>query len=215
MAGGAGTRFGGRKQFVTLGGREVAAMSVEPAREVSDGVVVVLPEDTPDSVLDASTWPADSAVRGGPTRAASVRAGLRAVPASAEIVVVHDAARPLASTRLFAAVIAEVASGAEAAVPGLAVTDTLKRTDGKVVVSTLPRDGIVAVQTPQAFRAALLRSAHAAAGDATDDASLVEMLGATVRVVPGEATNVKLTEPGDLPVLEALLAGIRAGTGER
>jgi 2-C-methyl-D-erythritol 4-phosphate cytidylyltransferase len=81
----------------------------------------------------------------------------------------------------------------------------LKRVDSGVVVSTVGRESLVAVQTPQAFSAGLLRRAHGDESDATDDASLVEALGATVRVVPGESSNIKLTEPGDLIVLEALL----------
>jgi 2-C-methyl-D-erythritol 4-phosphate cytidylyltransferase len=82
----------------------------------------------------------------------------------------------------------------------------LKRVDGDLVMSTVSRDAVVAVQTPQAFRAELLRRAHGGEPDATDDAALVERLGATVRVVPGESANLKLTEPGDLRVMEALVA---------
>ena len=146
--------------------------AVQRVSAVSDEVVVVLPADT--------TWdgpPVTAAVAGGATRSASVRAGLDALRGDLEVVIVHDAARPLASRALFEAVIAAVRAGADAAVPGVAVADTLKRVDGSRVVETVDRDSLVAVQTPQAFRADVLRRAHAADGDATDDAALVEVGG--------------------------------------
>ena len=116
-------------------------------------------------------------------RSDSVRAGLAAISPDAEIVVVHDAARPLASPLLFASVIQAVRDGADGAVPGIAVSDTIKRVDGERVVETLDRASLVAVQTPQAFRADALREAHAAGAIATDDAALVEAVGGTVVVV--------------------------------
>ena len=144
-------------------------------------------------------------VAGGSTRAASVRAGLNAVPADAEVVVVHDAARPLAGADLFRAVVEALVPGVDAAVPGLRVAETVKRVVDGRVVSTLDRSELVTVQTPQAFRAGGLRSAHRTEGEATDDAALVEAAGGTVVVVPGDPRNIKLTEPSDLVVLEALL----------
>jgi len=150
-------------------------------------------------------------VAGGTTRSESVRAGLAAVPAEATIVCVHDAARPFASRLLFDAVIAAVAAGADAAIPGVPVTDTIKRIDdGNVVVETPPRSSLVAVQTPQAFRAAVLRAAHATGCDATDDAALVELGGGRVVVVPGELTNRKITHPDDLEWARRHVTGDRA-----
>jgi 2-C-methyl-D-erythritol 4-phosphate cytidylyltransferase len=127
-----------------------------------------------------------------------VRAGLFAVPPSAEVIVVHDAARPLATPRLFRSVVEAVLGGADGAVPGLSVTDTVKRVEESLVVETIDRTSLVTVQTPQAFRADVLRSAHARSLDATDDASLLEAMGAKVVVVPGESGNFKLTERADL-----------------
>ncbi len=205
VAGGAGRRFGDRKQFSTLGGRPVLEWAVQACRPVSAGVVLVLPDD----MLDADSHGADAVVAGGRTRADSVRCGLAAVPDDAEVVVVHDAARPLASPRLFAAVIAAVgAGGVDGAVPGLPPSDTIKAVDGAGnVTSTLDRSTLVAVQTPQAFRAGVLRRAHEQAGPgATDDAMLVEALGGTVRVVLGEPANLKITDPDDLGAAERLLA---------
>lgn len=193
MAAGAGSRFGSSKQFADLAGCRVVDRSVGTARAACDGVVVVLP---PGVAWDGP--PVAAAVAGGATRSESVRAGLAAVPESAGIVVIHDAARPLASGALFASVVDAVAAGADGAVPGIPVVDTLKRVEGGRIVQTVDREGMVAVQTPQAFRARSLRAAHAAAGDATDDAALVESMGGTVVVVPGETRNLKLTTPDDL-----------------
>jgi 2-C-methyl-D-erythritol 4-phosphate cytidylyltransferase len=135
-----------------------------------------------------------------------VRAGLDAVVESAAVVVVHDAARPLASPDLFDAVIDAVRAGADAAVPGVPISDTVKRVDGDHVVETIARDELVAVQTPQAFRADALRAAHTASGEATDDAALVEAMGGRVVVVPGDPRNLKITTPAELVVAAALLA---------
>lgn len=207
VAAGSGHRFGAPKQFARLGGRLMVQWSVDAARGVADGVVLVIPDTPPEpgSAGDGS-YGADVVVPGGDTRAASVRAGLAAVPASAEVIVVHDGARPLASPALFRSVVDAVTGGAEAAVPAMAVADTLKRVEGDAVVATVARDGIVAVQTPQAFRADLLRRAHARDPDATDDAALVEALGATVRVVPGDPRNLKVTTAADLEIAQALAA---------
>ena len=195
VAAGRGVRFGGAKQYEVIGGRRVLDWSLAAARTVSDGVVVVVDEQRAGSPEPL----ADAVVAGGATRSASVRAGLAAVPSEAEVVVVHDAARPCASPALFASVIAAVVEGADAAVPGVPVADTVKRVDeGGVVVETLDRSSLVAVQTPQAFAAARLRASHAGGDDATDDAALVEAAGGRVVVVPGEPANLKLTGPGDL-----------------
>ena len=138
-------------------------------------------------------------MEGGATRSESVRRGLAVVPAEAEIVVVHDAARPFATAELYAAVIAAVRDGADGAVPGLPVTDTIKIVDDAMTVMTTPdRSTLVAVQTPQAFAARALRAAHTGAAEGTDDAALVEACGGRVVVVPGEPDNRKLTVPEDL-----------------
>jgi 2-C-methyl-D-erythritol 4-phosphate cytidylyltransferase len=197
VAAGSGSRFGAAKQYQPLGGRRVLDWSLEAARATADGVVVVVP---PERAGDAEPL-ADAVAAGGDTRSASVRAGLASVPGDAEIVVVHDGARPLAGVSLFAAVLAAIRAGADAAVPGVPLADTLRWRTGGVA----DRDGLVAVQTPQAFRAGVLRAAHAGGGEATDDASLVEAAGGKVVVVDGSAQNLKITNPHDLAVAEALL----------
>lgn len=209
VAAGAGVRFGGPKQFAALGGTRVVDRSLAVAREACDGVVLVLTD--PHAWDAAAPVQPDAVVAGGATRADSVRAGLAAVPDDAEIVLVHDAARPLATTGLYDAVVRAVRAGAAdgvvGAIPGLPVVDTLKRVDGDVVAGTVDRSVLVAVQTPQAFRADALRAAHASGHDATDDAALVEAHGGKVVVVPGDPRNLKLTDARDLAVAAALLEG--------
>jgi 2-C-methyl-D-erythritol 4-phosphate cytidylyltransferase len=195
VAAGAGRRFGAAKQYERLGDRRVIDWSLAGARSCADGVVAVVADGAPDE--DA----ADATVVGGATRSGSVRAGLAAVPDEARVVVVHDAARPLASADLFAAVVGAVRDGADAALPGVPVTDTLRRRDG----ASVDRDELVAVQTPQAFAADRLRAVHAPEPEATDDASLIQAAGGTVVVVPGEPANRKITDPDDLLVAAAVL----------
>lgn len=189
VGGGSGRRFGTPKQYESLGDVRVIDRSVAVAREASDGVVIVVPEE------DAER---EGAVAGGSSRSDSVRAGLAAVPLDATIVCVHDAARPLATIELYRRAIAAVRDGADAAIPGISVADTIKVVADGVVVSTPDRASLVAVQTPQAFRAVALREAHERGGDATDDAGLVEAQGGLVVVVDGEVSNRKITVPDDL-----------------
>lgn len=206
VAAGAGRRFGGAKQFELLAGERVLDRSVAAARAACDGIVVVMPPDaTGDDVP-----PGVVAAPGGPTRSASVRAGLAAVPRSAQVVLVHDAARPLASPELFERVVAAVRAGATAVVPAVEVVDSVRRVGGGPVDRTELR----AVQTPQGFAAGALRAAHAGGGDATDDATLVEAAGHRVVLVPGERTNLKLTDPVDLDLAAALLARVDRGGGD-
>jgi len=194
VAAGSGSRFGGPKQFEELEGRRVVDWALVASRSVADGVVLVVPVDH----LGDEAPAADAVVTGGATRSASVRAGLGAVPADATVVVVHDAARPFAAPALFEAVVAAVRDGADGAVPGLALADTVKQVRDGHVIATLDRAELVAVQTPQAFAAAALRRAHAGDGEATDDAALVEAAGGRVVVVPGDPANTKITLRTDL-----------------
>jgi 2-C-methyl-D-erythritol 4-phosphate cytidylyltransferase len=190
VAAGQGRRFGGAKQFEALGGQRVVDWARAAAAAVSAGVVTVVPPE------EAARG---EGVVGGATRSESVRRGLAVVPGDAAIVCVHDAARPFATPSLFRRVIEAVQAGADAAVPGIALTDTVKQVepDG-TVVATPDRESLRAVQTPQAFRAAALRAAHVGGPDAPDDAALVEAAGGHVVVVDGEGTNRKLTTPDDL-----------------
>lgn len=198
VAAGNGSRFGGQKQFMVLGDRRVIDWSRDTAHSVSDGVVLVVPAESAE---------VEGGVAGGATRSESVRRGLAAVPSDATVICVHDAARPFASEHLYKEVIAAVVSGADGAVPGLRVTDTIKKVNAEgIVLDTPDRESLMAIQTPQAFRAAVLRKAHQAGNEGTDDASLVERVGGKVVVVTGEAINMKVTTPEDLEWARAMAA---------
>lgn len=200
VAGGEGRRYGGLKQYADLAGRRVLDHSIAAARAATDLVVLVVPPQ----LADRAEPGVDALVAGGTTRSESVRAGLAAVPDDVGIIAVHDAVRPLASIDLFTRVIAAVRDGADGVVPGVDVVDTLRRRVGPP--GPVARDELVAVQTPQAFAASVLRSAHADVdAQATDDASLVDALGGTVVVVPGERSNLKITEAVDLAIAEVLV----------
>jgi 2-C-methyl-D-erythritol 4-phosphate cytidylyltransferase len=201
VAAGSGERFGGPKQFARLDDGTVLDHAIAVAERVVDGVVVVVPSDRATGV---------NVVPGGATRSESVRCGLARVPLDAEIVVVHDGARPFASEKLYRRVIAAVRDGADGAIPGVPVTDTVKIVDdAKTVVQTLDRSVLVAVQTPQAFDAAALRAAHARGDNSTDDAALVEHAGGRVVVVAGEAENRKITVADDLTWARERLEALR------
>ncbi len=207
VAAGAGTRYGARKQFLELNGKSVAAWSIAAARTVANRVVLVIPSDMHPRDLPSDV-DADVIVLGGETRSASVRAGLDEIPLDATVVIIHDAARPMAKAALFHRVVEAVEAGADGAVCGAPVTDTIKvvgKVDGmRMVVTTLDRDALIAVQTPQAFVPSVLRHAHGALLNATDDAALVEMTGGTIVIVDGDADNVKVTIPRDLQLLGGL-----------
>jgi 2-C-methyl-D-erythritol 4-phosphate cytidylyltransferase len=203
-AAGAGSRFGAPKQFLELEGVRVIDRSVAEAARHSEGIVVVVPpnpvpdDHDPEVVGDVLL----RVVSGGASRSASVRRGMAAIPPSAKVVVVHDAARPLVSGSVYQAVIAEIRGGADGAIPVVAVNDSLRRRSGGVV----DRDDLVAVQTPQAFRPDLLRTAHDRGFEATDDATIVEEAGGTIVLVAGERSNLKITTPHDLEMAAAWLA---------
>ena len=204
VAGGSGLRFGARKQFADLGGQSVLQRSVDGAARVSSGVVVVVPSD---AVSDQALVSAETdvvVVEGGATRAESVRAGLAAIPADVVYVLVHDAARPLASSALFESVVAALVGGANAVVPAISVPDTIRHVGGGIV----DRRELLAVQTPQGFPLSVLRAAHASGAEATDDATLVEALGHEVVIVEGEVRNRKITEPTDLVAASAIMGDV-------
>jgi len=210
LAGGSGQRFGSLKQFDSLAGVRVIDRSARTAAAACDGVVAVLPAESL-ATADGQIPDATVVVAGGSTRSESVRAGLAAIPAEATAILVHDAARPLATAELFAQVIAQVQSGVAAVVPAVQVVDTIR------VVSTdraeqesavIDRDLLRAVQTPQGFQAALLRRAYESDGDATDDAGLVEALGVKITLIAGERSNLKLTERADRIIAAALLESV-------
>jgi 2-C-methyl-D-erythritol 4-phosphate cytidylyltransferase len=208
-AGGVGTRFGARlpKQFVRLGRAPILTETVGhfTRHPAVIAIVVAAPEihveRTRRALARVTRRAPVTVVQGGGMRQDSVWLALQAVPRDADVVVVHDAVRPLITRGLIDAVVGAAAE-AGAAICAMPITETVKRVRQDVVETTLDRSELWAVQTPQAFRAALLREAHEKARRdgvvCTDDAMLVERLGHPVRVVRGLAENVKITTPDDL-----------------
>jgi 2-C-methyl-D-erythritol 4-phosphate cytidylyltransferase len=206
-AGGTGARLGSRtpKQFLPLGRDPILAVTLRHFRRHPrvGAIIVAAPAAhvaRTRRVLGRGGAPL-TVVVGGPTRQESVWAAVQAAPASAAVILVHDGVRPFVTRALIDTLVA-VAERDGAAICGLPVTETVKRVRDGRVEATLDRDGLWSVQTPQAFRAAILREAHDKARRdgfvGTDDAMLVERLGHPVRMVPGLADNVKITTPDDL-----------------
>ncbi len=218
LAAGSSERMGATdKLWSDLDGSPVIAYSIRrlASTPAVDRLVIVAPAER-HAELAALAPPevAVACVEGGTRRQDSVAAGIAAT-ADAAWYLVHDGARPLASAALVTRVL-DAAREHGAAVPGAAVTDTIKRIDADgQVVATLDRASLRAIQTPQAFAGALLRRAHETIGDdVTDDAAMVEALGEAIVVVEGDRANLKLTAPADLGVARALLAALQAeGSG--
>ncbi len=193
LAAGRGTRFGRRKHDLEFGGLPLWQHSYRAMESAGVDPIVVVGD-------------LDGAVPGGERRRDSVAAGLAQIPAAAGFVLVHDAARPLVAIDLITRVIDRLGRGdAAGVVPVVPVRDTIKRVVDGIVVETIDRSSLAAVQTPQGFDLAILRRAHESSdGDATDDASMVEALGEKVAVVDGDVLNLKVTYPADLAVAKAL-----------
>jgi 2-C-methyl-D-erythritol 4-phosphate cytidylyltransferase len=213
-AAGRGERLGSDrpKAFARLGGRPLLAESLErlEGSDWIDQIVIAAPPDWEEpSILVAEEIAAtkvSSAVTGGASRSESVRLALEDVPDDAAVVVVHDAARPLLPEDVIERVLAPLSEGWDAVVPALPVSDTVKKVERDRVVETLRRDDLVAVQTPQAFLADVLRRAVAGdAASATDCAALVEASGGRVKWVEGDSKLLKVTDADDLALVESWL----------
>jgi 2-C-methyl-D-erythritol 4-phosphate cytidylyltransferase len=214
VAAGTGERLGEErpKAFVKLGELPLLA---EPLRRLDesdwiDAIVVAVPADWEEPAIllaeELSASKVVAAVRGGATRAESVRAALAEVPDDALVVLVHDAARPLLSGDVLERVLAPLSEGWDGVVPGVPIVDTVKTVSGEAVTGTLSREKLIAVQTPQAFLASKLREAYA--GDlagATDCSSLVEARGGRVKWVEGDLRLLKVTTNADLEQVAAWL----------
>ena len=231
VAAGSGTRLGAGvpKAFAGLDGLTVLDCALAGIAEwdAIGALVVVAPAERVDDAeravrralrdrLAASREVAVAVVAGGSSRQESVARGLAALSPS-DIVLVHDAARALAPAALFDRVAAEVAASGDGVVPVLPIRDTIKRVHGDVVLGTVDREELVAVQTPQGFPREVLERAYAAAErEATDDAALVSAIGHPVRTIDGDERAFKITTPADLARAEALLRGsgeLRTGIG--
>ena len=232
-AGGRGERFGGGtpKQLTPVAGRAILERSVAAfvAHPLISEVIVALPPEiaaNPPAYLSGAEKPV-RIVDGGTRRQDSVANGFRAAASNADIIVVHDAARPFASADLIARTIAAAAERG-AALAALRARDTVKRAVASEcgelarVAETIPRESVYLAQTPQAFRPNVLRDALAHNAEATDEAALAERAGHPVTLVEGEETNIKITTPADLPIADAIAKSTgsarpartgRAGTG--
>lgn len=214
VAAGRGERLGldRPKAFANLGGRPLLAESLERLEEsgwIASIVVAAPPGWEEPTILLAEELGCGKvveAVTGGETRSASVRAALAEVPEDAAVVLVHDAARPFIPEEVIDRLLTALNEGWDGAVPVLPLPDTVKRLDGDRVVETVDREGLVLVQTPQAFVASALRDALAAGGDATDCSSTLEEQGGRIKAVTGDPRLLKVTEPADLDAVERLLA---------
>ena len=217
LAAGAGERMatGEPKAFVAIGSRsilEIAALNVAGCYRVA-ALVVAVPEGMEERarrLLDTLISKPVSVVTGGTSRQESVRLALAAVPADADSVAVHDAARCLASPELLSRVIS-AAAGADGAIPVVGVSDTVKRVEAGAVAATVPREDLALAQTPQVFRVDALRDVHeraAAEGlSFTDDAAMFEWAGLRVVTVAGEETNFKITTQADVARAAVALGG--------
>jgi 2-C-methyl-D-erythritol 4-phosphate cytidylyltransferase len=215
-AAGRGERLGSArpKAFARLGDRPLLAESLERLEESEwiDAIVVAAPPEWEEPAIllaeELGAGKVGSVVTGGASRSESVRLALAEVADDAAVVLVHDAARPVLPEDVIERVLAPLGEGWDGVVPGLPVSDTVKRVESDRVVETLPRGELVAVQTPQAFVASVLR--RALGGDlsgASDCASLVEAHGGRVKVVEGDRRLQKVTTTEDLALVETWLAG--------
>lgn len=223
-AAGSGERLGAGvpKAMAPLGGEPILAHAVRAlvAEPRVDLVVLACPEGLEEAMAEVAAAQSGGvpvvAVTGGATRADSVAAALAVVPEGIGVVLVHDAARCLVPVAVVAAVIDAVLAGAPAVVPGAPVVDTIRALEEGGGSHTVDRSRLRAVQTPQGFRAAVLRRAHAAGSPlATDDAGMVEALGLPVALVPGHPRAFKVTTALDLVLAEALVAGMAASGARR
>jgi 2-C-methyl-D-erythritol 4-phosphate cytidylyltransferase len=212
-AAGRGERLGvdRPKAFAALGGRPMLAESLErlDASPWIDSIVVVAPLEWEEPVIllaeELGCGKIVASVAGGASRAESVRIGVGEVAEDAAAILVHDAARPLLTDEVVERVVEPLNEGWDGAIPGLPLVDTVKRVRDGAAEETLPRAELVAVQTPQAFVASVLREAIAGSADAPDCSSLVEARGGRVKVVPGDPRLLKVTTPEDLHLVEGWL----------
>lgn len=216
VAAGKGSRMGTsvKKQFLLLKGKPVLQHTVETflaVEEIDEIVVVLSEEDVP--TFESMKFPSDKDIKiafGGAERYLSVKNGVNAVKESAEIILVHDAARPFVTVKEIQSVIS-VARQEGACILANKVKDTIKEVEQGTVISTPNRDHLYAVQTPQGFSAKILREVYANETEEfgnwipTDDASLVERAGYPIKVVEGSTNNIKITTPIDLLLGELLL----------
>ena len=217
-AAGSGERFGAQipKALIQLGDRTFIEHAIAALAPVATQIIVTAPAGYEDQIRTLVGEGID-VVTGGATRSESVRNGLALVASDIDFVLVHDAARALATTYLAQEVLAQLVSGEKAVIPGLEQIDTVKVVDASgYVVATPDRKELRRVQTPQGFSRQLLVDAHASHSDATDDGALVESMGIKVKIIQGEERALKITTPADLSIALSYLGSaseFRSGVG--
>jgi 2-C-methyl-D-erythritol 4-phosphate cytidylyltransferase/2-C-methyl-D-erythritol 2,4-cyclodiphosphate synthase len=217
-AAGSGERFGAQipKALIQLGNRTLIEHAVGALAPVATQIIITAPAGYEDQIRTLVGDGID-VVTGGATRSESVRNGLALVGSDIDYVLVHDAARALATTHLAQEVLAQLGSGEKAVIPGLQQVDTVKVVDlYGYVTSTPDRSNLRRVQTPQGFSRQLLVDAHASQSDATDDGALVESMGVKVKIIQGEECAIKITTPADLAIALSHLGNasdFRSGVG--
>ena len=219
VAAGSGVRLGKSepKAFVQIGGRTMLSYSLRVVASITaiKELVIAVPDGfesaTRAEVTAASVRIPVKITRGGAERQDSVRIALALTSSESDLIVIHDAARPIATAKMFEACL-EAASRAGGAIAAIPLADTLKRVVDSAITETIARAELWQAQTPQTFRRDLLVAAHRRAVDervvATDDADLVERIGTRVEVVEGSTANIKITTPSDLAIAEAIVAGM-------
>ena len=217
-AAGSGERFGAQipKALIQLGDRTLIEHAIAALAPVATQIIVTAPAGYEEQIRTLVGEGID-VVTGGATRSESVRNGLALVGSNIDYVLVHDAARALATTHLVQEVLAQLESGEKAVIPGLEQIDTVKVVDASgYVVATPDRKELRRVQTPQGFSRQLLLDAHASHSDATDDGALVESMGVKVKIIQGEERALKITTPADLAIALSYLGSaseFRSGVG--
>jgi len=212
-AAGRGERLGldRPKVFARLNDRPLLAESLErlDASEWIEGIVVAAPPEWEEPCIlvaeEVAAGKVAETVTGGESRTESVRRALAKVPGEATVVLVHDVARPLVTEEIIERVVNGLGDGWDGTVPGLPVSDTVKRVEGEAVTETIDRDGLFVVQTPQAFLAGVLRRAVERDAEGSDCAALVEAAGGRVRLVAGDPRLLKITEPAELELVAGWL----------
>ena len=217
-AAGSGERFGAQipKALIQLGDRTLIEHAIAALAPVATQIIVTAPAGYEEQIRTL-VGEGIHVVTGGATRSESVRNGLALVASDIDYVLVHDAARALATTRLAQEVLAQLVSGEKAVIPGLEQIDTVKVVDASgYVVATPDRKELRRIQTPQGFSRQLLVDAHASHSDATDDGALVESMGVKVKIIQGEERALKITTPADLSIALSYLGSaseFRSGVG--
>ncbi len=205
LAAGSGTRLGERKQFLELTpGERLIDRTIRTSRQCADWVGAVVPADAVSDGVEGRGPSVDFVTAGGVDRLSSLRAGLVAVPTDADVLVIHSASHPLASPELIETLITAIRDGADGAVPILAAVDVIKRVGDDGSITTVGREGLGTAQAPMAYRTEALRDALADGATHIEESMALEAAGGAIQAVPGEVSNIHVTDEASLAVVRRL-----------